>query len=112
MTQTHHAEMAVRNRAYSMEFFRHLDPETQRVTGWTEAGLAKELSRVGGDDNFWVGRRELMAGNKRNARRYFGAGLLHGTLRGKAKSIVGLVCSVTGLDLERAAKLAGRPPLR
>lgn len=111
MTRTHHLEMVKTDLAYALEFFRSLDTQTQKLTGWTEARLAKRLSNELNDAYFYVGRRDLAAGNRSGARSHLATALFRGTPKTKAKAVVGLLCAVTGLDMERVARWVRRPAL-
>jgi len=112
MTRNHYLEMVRTDMPYVLEFFRGLDPETQKRTGWGEADLARALSARLYNTYFEVGRRGLLAAEWTDARRHFVTALRHGNPKTKLKAFVGLSCSVLRMDLEKAARLAGRTPLR
>lgn len=112
MTCSHYLKMARTDVPYVLEFFRRLGPEMQKRTGWTEAALAKELSSRLNNTYFEVGRRDLLAGNWKDARCHFLAAFLRGNPKTKAKAVVGVLCSLLHIDLERVARLSGRVPHR
>ncbi len=112
MTRNHYLEMAETDVPFVLEFFRGLDPQSQRITGWTEAELADALARRLNNTYFEVGRRELLAGNWKEARRHFLTALRRGDSRTKVKAVAGISCSFLRTDLERAARAAGRARLR
>ncbi|MBI4604735.1 MAG: hypothetical protein HY721_22465 [Planctomycetes bacterium] len=62
--------------------------------------------------HFETGRRLLLARRRRDALRVFGRAVLRGSAATKAKGLVGSACAVTGIDLERVARLLRRPALR
>lgn len=112
MTRNHYLKMVETDIPYVMEFFRSLNPEMQQRTGWTEAKLAKDLSRRLNSSYFEVGRRDLLAGNWMEARRHMVTAVLRGDVKTKLKGLVGLGCCLLHRDMERIARISGRVPLR
>ncbi|MEK7403981.1 MAG: glycosyltransferase [Acidobacteriota bacterium] len=112
MTRNHYLEMVESDVPYVLEFFRSLDPEMQKRTGWCEADLASALSDRLHNTYFEVGRRELLAAEWNDARRHFLAALRRGTPQTKLKAFLGLSYGVLHKDLESTARLLGRTPLR
>lgn len=112
MTRNHYQGMVETDIPYVLEFFRHLTPEMQKRTGWTESGLSRELSRRLHNSYFEVGRRDLLAGNWIKARRHFINALGRGNLTTKAKAFLGISCSLLHTDMEGVIRLSGRTPLR
>ncbi|MBI4604733.1 MAG: glycosyltransferase family 2 protein [Planctomycetes bacterium] len=111
-TATHRLEQARSDAAYALGFFSSLPEELKRLTGWTERALARRLRRDVMNAHFEVGRRLLAAGRSDEALRWFGRAVWHGGLMTKMKGMVGSACAVLGVDLERVARIAGRPALR
>lgn len=112
MTRLHYSKMVETDVAFAMEFFRALDPEMQQRSGWTEASLAKALLDRLRAGHFATGRRALLAGNWKEARRHFLSALRARNPKTKAKALLGVLCSFLHLDLERIATLSGRAALK
>lgn len=111
MTRTHRLEMAKTDVAYAMEVFRSLDAPTQNLVGWTDESLSRALLVKLHNAYFEEGRRMLLRGARRDARREFLTALVKGAAATKAKALVGLLCTTLHIDLERVVALAGRPRL-
>jgi hypothetical protein len=111
-TRLHKLEMARRDVAWIIEFFRSLDPATQSLTGLTEERLAAALSARLHNAYFEEGRRMLLQGNRLGARKQFFTALRLGRPLTKAKAIAGLLCGLLGTDVEGLARLVGRPRFR
>lgn len=112
MTRTHYSEMAATDVRYALEFFSKLSPEVQRLTGWTEASLRDHIALRVNNGHFTLGRRDLLAGNRRAASRRFLSALRDGDSTTRVKALVGLACCASGLDMERVVRAFGRPSLR
>ena len=82
------------------------------MTNLSEKQLQKVLKHRVSNSNFPVGRRMLLNGDTNCAQHHFGLALRKGSPRTKLKAIIGLLCSITNLDLEDVAGRAGRPRLR
>lgn len=98
--------------AYVSEFYRSLDPEAKKLTGWTAVGIEKELSNILNHGFFAEGRRALLRGDRKSASHLFLTALWRGSSKTKTKAIAGLACAALGTDLEKVARLLGRLPLR
>ena len=111
-TRLHKLEMTRRDVAFALEFYRSLDEPTRELAGISERRLASLLARKIPNAYFEEGRRLLLRGDTRAARRQFATALRQGSASTKAKAVAGLSCSLLGVDLERVAALLGRPRLR
>ena len=111
MTRTHYVEMVKTDNDFTMSFFLGLDPAMKERAGWTEKGLKKELAGHLINAGFYMGRRDLLAGDRSSARSNFMTALLRGNPKTKIKAFLGLVCWALRFDLELVARVAGRPPL-
>lgn len=108
-TRIHRFEMARADARMVMDFYRRLTPETQKLTGLTEAGLAREMAKSVSNAYFQQGRRMLLRGDRLGALGQFMIALWRGGPHTKAKALAGMSCAVLGLDLERVGALLGRP---
>ena len=111
-TRLRRLEMHRTDVAYVREFYRTLDTESKSIAGLSEAALERKLDEVLHNAWFAEGRRTLLRGDRRTASRQFLTALRAGGLRTKAKAAAGLLSCATGLDLERVARWAGRPPIQ
>ncbi len=111
-TRLHALEMVATDNAMVLDFYRQLPVDVQSVAGISEAVLVKALRTKYHNSFFYEGRRKLLNGERREASRLFLKGLSRGGVETKVKSMAGLGCALLGLDLERVARLAGRPRLR
>ncbi len=110
-TRLHRLEMTKTDATYVLEFFRDLAPDVRELTGWTDGALVKKLSERIFNSYFEEGRRALLRGDEVDARRQFRKALLHGSVKTKAKAMIGLSCTFLGVDLEKMVQVLGRPPL-
>lgn len=108
-TRLHIFDMRKGDVEMVMEFYRSLDPELRNLTGLTETRLARELGKTLNNCYFQEGRAMLLGGDRKRALRQFAKALWRGSPYTKAKAIAGLTCGLTGMDLEKVARLTGQP---
>jgi glycosyltransferase involved in cell wall biosynthesis len=88
---------------YSIEFFNNLPPQVRASVERTVDGLDSKLKRKKIDSYYYLGRAYLREGNHSLARVNFLQAILDGSPAIKAKAVLGLICSYSGIDLERLA---------
>jgi len=111
-TRMHKLEMTRRDVVWVMEFFQGLDPATRALMGLTKERLARALTDKLHNAYFEEGRRMLLRGDARGARKQFLTALRLGNPSTKVKAVVGFLCGLLGMDVEGLARLAGRPRFR
>jgi glycosyltransferase involved in cell wall biosynthesis len=111
-TRQHKLVMTHRDVSFALAFYHGLDPEARQLAGVTATQLERVLALKLPNAYFEEGRRMLLTGEPREARRQFLTALRHGGAATRAKALTGLVCGLLGVDLEHVAGLLGRPRLR
>lgn len=112
MTRRHKLEMSRTDAAFALQFYRSLDAKIRGGLNLTEVELSRHLEDRVNNAYFEEGRRALVAGDRTGARKLFIRALRVGNVRTKAKAAAGFTAALMGLDLERMARRAGRPPIR
>jgi len=95
-----------------VEFFEHLPDETKQSLGITLDAVLKYNRHALALSHMYVGRMSLLHHNWSEARRCFRASFEKGPLSIKSLSILGIVFSYLGWDMEWIVFLLGRPSLK
>lgn len=93
---------------FAREFFEDLPAELKRVTGLDAGQLEAAGRAMMAGAHIHAGRFRLQMGDRATASRHFLRALAVGDVPTRAKALAALGCAVTGLNLERAAAMAGR----
>jgi glycosyltransferase involved in cell wall biosynthesis len=93
---------------YSIDFFNNLPEEVRASVADTTEGLYKKLDRKAIEYYYYVGRANLKEGKRSEAKENFLKAIGRGHPTVKAKAMVGIVCSLCGIDMDWLDALSKR----
>jgi glycosyltransferase involved in cell wall biosynthesis len=93
---------------YSIDFFNNLPEEVKTSVANTTNGLYEKLDRKAIEYYYYVGRANLKEGKRSEAKENFLKVIGRGHPTVKAKAMVGVVCSLCGIDMDWLDALSKR----
>jgi glycosyltransferase involved in cell wall biosynthesis len=86
---------------YSIDFFNSLPAEIKASVADTVDGLNAKLERKAIEYYYYLGRANLKEGNYSEAKENFSKAIAKGQPAIKAKAMLGIACSIIGIDMDR-----------